>query len=146
MPTTDDASRPAAGGLALFAAIALQDQLNMVGCDLERLQRLLGDACDTLLASFRGAHAALSAGDTAAPGVSLALEHLGAAVVALQFQDIASQLLAHSQRRLRAGADRLAREALPDDDSDCPGVIEEAQPRPNPVTQDEMDAGSVELF
>ena len=145
MPTTDDAARPGAGGLTLFAAVALQDQLNIVGSDLERLQHLLGDACGTLLADVRGAHAALSASDAAAPGVAQALEHLGTAVVALQFQDIASQLLAHSQRRLRACADRIAREALPDDD-DGPGVIEEAQTRPNPVTQDEMDAGSVELF
>ena len=27
-----------------------------------------------------------------------------------------------------------------------PGVVEEPPQRPNPVTQDEMDAGSIELF
>jgi hypothetical protein len=31
-----------------------------------------------------------------------------------------------------------------DDDED--GVVQDAPTRPNPVTQDEMDAGSVELF
>jgi hypothetical protein len=32
------------------------------------------------------------------------------------------------------------------DDEDGSAVIEEPPLRPNPVTQDEMDAGSVELF
>lgn len=151
MSTTDHALRPGAGGLTMLAAVELQDHLIAVGNDLERLQGLLADACDTLLASFHAAHADLSASvqrgapATASPAIGQALQHLGSAVVALQFQDIASQLIAHSQRRLRGCADRLARDAMPDDD-DGPGVIEEAPKHPNPVTQDEMDAGSVELF
>ena len=32
------------------------------------------------------------------------------------------------------------------DASDVQAVVEEAPLRPNPVTQDEMDAGSIELF
>ena len=67
------------------------------------------------------------------------------AVTALQFQDMASQLIAHTRQRLRNCADRLAREAMGDDD-DGDAVVEAAPLRPNPVTQDEMDAGSVELF
>jgi len=31
-------------------------------------------------------------------------------------------------------------------DEDGEGIVEEAPQRPNPVTQDEMDAGSVDLF
>jgi hypothetical protein len=67
-------------------------------------------------------------------------------VTALQFQDMASQLIAHTHRRLRHCADQLAREVMGDDDEDGCAVVEEAPPRPNPVTQDEMDAGSIELF
>ena len=32
------------------------------------------------------------------------------------------------------------------DDEDGSAVVEEAPSNPNPVTQDEMDAGSIELF
>jgi hypothetical protein len=73
------------------------------------------------------------------------MQHLVGAVTALQFQDMASQLVSHTQRRLRNCADRLARDVMGDDE-DGETVIEEAPLRPNPVTQDEMDAGSVELF
>lgn len=151
MPTTDDALRPDASGLGLLAAIELQDHLNMVGNDLERLQRLLEDACGTLLTSFHAVHASLSAvGEGGAPAAERthadALQHLGNAVVALQFQDMASQLIEHSNHRLRSCADQLAQDAMPADDDDGPAVVEQAPLRPNPVTQDEMDAGSVELF
>ena len=75
-----------------------------------------------------------------------AMGQLAGAVTALQFQDMASQLIAHTHRRLRNCTDRLARDVMGDDDEDGIAVIEEASLRPNPVTQDEMDAGSVELF
>jgi hypothetical protein len=32
------------------------------------------------------------------------------------------------------------------DDDEGPAVVEEIPMKPNPVTQDEMDAGSIELF
>jgi sulfite reductase beta subunit-like hemoprotein len=67
------------------------------------------------------------------------------AITALQFQDMASQLIAHTRKRLRNCADRLARDAMGDDE-DGEAVVEKAPLRPNPVTQDEMDAGSIELF
>jgi len=73
------------------------------------------------------------------------MQHLGGAITALQFQDMASQLIAHTNQRLRNCADRLARETMGDDE-DGAAVVEDAPLRPNPVTQDEMDAGSVELF
>ena len=75
-----------------------------------------------------------------------ALQHMGGAVTALQFQDMSTQLIAHLQRRLRNCADRLAYDVMGDDGDEGCAVIEEAPLRPNPVTQDEMDAGSVELF
>lgn len=70
--------------------------------------------------------------------------HLGGAITAPQFQDMASQLIAETHQRLRNCADRMARETMGDDDGEA--VVEAAPQRPNPVTQDEMDAGSVELF
>lgn len=150
-PTHEYAALPGARGARLLAAVELQDHLNLVGNDLDRLQRLLADACTTLLASFQDAHAAFGAAEAqsapaaARSALAEARRRLGAAVVALQFQDMASQLIEHSQARLRSCADQIARDALPDDD-DGPAAVEEAPPHPNPVTQDEMDAGSVELF
>ena len=138
----------AAAALPFLAAADLQDNLLMVARDLERLQTLLGDACDTLLAGFSGASAALRATAGAGPEVERAIAHLGSAVVALQFQDMSSQLIAHTQRRLRHCTDRLAQDAFAGDDGDGDGdaVIEPMPLHPNPVTQDEMDAGSVTLF
>ena len=70
---------------------------------------------------------------------------MAGAITAMQFQDMASQLVSHTSRRLRNCSDRLASQTMGDDE-DGPAVIEQAPMRPNPVTQDEMDAGSVELF
>jgi hypothetical protein len=54
--------------------------------------------------------------------------------------------LASTNQRLRSCVDTLAREAFGDDDEDGVSVIETPPQRPNPVTQAEMDAGSIELF
>ena len=58
---------------------------------------------------------------------------------------MASQLIHHTRRRLRNCADRIAQDAMGDDE-ERPGPIAEAPLRPNPVVQDDMSAGSVELF
>lgn len=153
-PMPHDPSPPAV--MPLLMAADLQDHLMTASNDLERLQRLLSDTCDTLLASFHGAVQQLGAltaldpdGADAAPREAFALdglrEQLGAAVTALQFQDMASQLITHTHQRLRNCADQLARDAF-GPDADGEAVVASAPLRPNPVTQDEMDAGSVELF
>ena len=140
--------------IPLLTAADLQDNLMVANHDLERLQRLLSDATETLMGHFYGASAVLNqmlrAGaqnpeviDTAA--LHTAMQHMGGAVTALQFQDMASQLIVHTQRRMRSCADRLARDVMGDDE-DGAAVVEDAPLRPNPVTQDEMDAGSVDLF
>lgn len=139
--------------MPLLAAADLHDSLLTASNDLDRLERLLADATQTLMGHFYGASAQITqlarqaAQHPEAPGAALheALQHLGGAVTALQFQDMASQLIMHTHRRLRHCADRLARDVMGDED-DGPAVIEDAPLRPNPVTQDEMDAGSVELF
>ena len=46
---------PAPAGMALLAAADLQDHLMSATNDLERLQTLLADACDTLMQRFYGA-------------------------------------------------------------------------------------------
>jgi hypothetical protein len=139
--------------LPLLAAADLQDNLMVATNDLERLQRLLSDASETLMGHFYGASAQithlarLAAQHPELPESDLhaAMQHLAGAVTALQFQDMASQLVTHTQRRLRSCADRLARDVMGDDE-DGEAVAEDTPLRPNPVTQDEMDAGSIDLF
>jgi hypothetical protein len=70
---------------------------------------------------------------------------MASALTALQFHDMATQLISHTHHRLRSCADRIASDAMADDE-DGPAVVEDCPIRPNPVTQDEMDAGSIELF
>ena len=152
MLTHEDGPQAPFSGLPLLAVADLQDHLMMVSHDLVRLQSLLVQTCQTLLQSFHGASQTLR-GLRDVPGVSTAAPHpldaalseLGTAVVALQFEDMASQLIEHTHRRLRSCVDQLADQTFAEDE-DGPAQIEEAPRRPNPVTQDEMDAGSVELF
>ena len=147
---------PPGAPLAPMLAADLQDSLLVASHDLDRLQRLLSDATETLMGHFHGASqqinqlsrlAALQPGSPALPegDLHLALGHLSGAVTTLQFQDMASQLIDHTHRRLRHCADRLAQGVMGDDD-DRAADIEAAPLRPNPVTQNEMDAGSIELF
>lgn len=148
---TPEPSEPAM--LPLMAAADVQDSLMVAHNDLERLQRLLSDATETLMGHFYGASAQMNhllraaAQHPELDGKELheTMQHLAGAVTALQFQDMASQLIAFTQRRLRACTDRIAREVMGDDE-DGATVVEAAPERPNPVTQDEMDAGSIELF
>jgi hypothetical protein len=139
-----------APALPLALAADLQDHLLIASNDLDRLQELLADASNTLMHSFRSALASLDEhrrandGDTAPAAVESARQSLGDAVSALQFQDMTSQLVRHTQCRLRICADRIACETLTDDDGEA--VVEPAPLAPNPVTQAAMDAGSVELF
>lgn len=125
----------------LLMAADLQDHLMAANNDLDRLQRLLSDTCDALLASFHGALAVMPA-----EGCDRLRGELHAAVTALQFQDMASQLIHHTQQRLRSCADQVAQEAFGDEDDGEAAYVAPAPLRPNPVTQDEMDAGSIELF
>ncbi len=143
-----DAPRaPAPAALPLRLAIELQDDLLSSCHDLDRLQDLLTEACDVLLAGFQGAVGEIAAGDATDPAATLARvrQRLGGAVTALQFQDMTSQLIAHTHRRLHSCVDRLARDALADDEDGC-GVVEGPPLRANPVTQAEMNVGSIELF
>jgi hypothetical protein len=144
---------PAGGAMPLLAAADLQDHLMVASNDMDRLQGLLGDACNSLMEHFYGAtvelkallHRAAEHPDIEAPELHRAMQHMAGAITAMQFQDMASQLVDHTTRRLRNCADRIARDTMGDDE-DGMAMVAEAPLRPNPVTQDEMDAGSVELF
>jgi hypothetical protein len=153
MLSTDPAGNEPPPGIALATAADLQDHLMVASNDLERLQRLLDDASQALMSHFTGALSQidlalhhLAAARAGEPGaMQQAKSTLGGAITALQFQDMATQLIAHTTRRLRNCADRLANDAMGDDE-DGSTYVEEMPLRPNPVTQDEMDAGSIELF
>jgi hypothetical protein len=150
MPNPEAHDPRGAAPMPLLVAADLQDNLMTASNDLDRLQGLLSHACAELMQGFHGAAGEIqelvdAAHDSPSPELfDSVMQHLGGAITALQFQDMASQLIAHTHRRLRSCADRLARETMGDDDGDA--VVEEGPLNPNPVTQDEMDAGSVELF
>ncbi|TBO34283.1 hypothetical protein EYS42_02330 [Aquabacterium lacunae] len=135
--------------ISLLVAADLQDHLMTATNDLERLQRLIDDAYVVLIDGFQGAAhqlgSAIDEGKHDSPSLQETLQTLYKAVTALQFQDMASQLIVHTNKRLRSCADQIARDAM-GDDPDGMAVVEELPLKPNPVTQDEMDAGSVELF
>jgi hypothetical protein len=154
MQTSEDNPPDPGGGMPLMMAADLQDHLMVASNDLERLQRLLDDASQTLSGHFYAAthqithmlRVAATLPDNDGNSLHTAMQELAGAITALQFHDMGTQLIAHTQRRLRNCADRIAADAMGDDDEDGPAIIEDGPARPNPVTQDEMDAGSIELF
>lgn len=132
----------------VMVAAELQDSLLVVMRDLHRLEGLLNHATSNLLARFGEANVLLS--DNAAddsPTVVAARTALRNAVTELQFHDMASQLIVHTTQVLQGCAFRLAAETMGREDEELEAPVVAMQPeRPNPVTQSEMDAGSIELF
>ncbi|MDD2608184.1 MAG: hypothetical protein PHX60_00615 [Giesbergeria sp.] len=132
----------------VMVAADLQDSLMVVMHDLHRLEGLLSHAADKLLENFSQANDALN--DPAlgeSEEVTQARTALRRAVTELQFQDMASQLIGHTTKVLQACAFRLAAETMGDEEGEEAASFAGLEPeRPNPVTQSEMDAGSVELF
>jgi hypothetical protein len=125
-------------GLAEGGRTAAQE-CAAIEADLERLKALVNDAAGRLLGSFNEIV-------TLEPQTERKLEErarvqqaISVAVTALQFQDMATQLTGHAQRRLLALESCLR--ALSGDGSGAP-LAEQSQP----VRQAEMSAGSVDLF
>jgi len=89
-----------------------------IEADLERLKKLVNDAAGRLL--------------------------IGSAITALQFQDMATQLTGHAQRRLSALEEclRTLYAEVPVGGVSAGILIQQSQP----VRQAEMSAGSVDLF
>ena len=143
-------ARPGVPGVqvSFMAAAELQDSLLMVMHDLQRLEGLLNHATDNLLQRFGEANETLTetvVGDSAE--LAAVRNALRAAVTELQFQDMASQLIWHTTKVLQGCAFRLAAETMGDEDGEeAASFVDMAPDRPNPVTQSEMEAGSIDLF
>lgn len=130
-----------------MAVAEVQDALLMVLHDLQRLEGLIHHAGDNLQARFSAAATSLQGADAGQAGpLALLRETLQAAVTELQFQDMASQLIQHTAKVVQACANRLAAEGMGQDEDELAADAGQMPERPNPVTQDEMDAGSIELF
>ena len=125
----------------------LQDSLLIAMTDLQRLQGLLDHATGMLLERFGDAHRDLEALENSRGEAFTRVRHsLQQAVTELQFHDLSTQLLAHTTRMLQGCAWRLADQAMAPEADELPLDLEPMAERPSPVTQGEMDAGSVELF
>ncbi len=106
-----------------------QDRLATVRADLVQLDILLKEAVAKLSAGFIGAHEAISRDRSLAGGVlQEACAHLDSALTALQFEDIASQLIANARHHLSEGGDMPGRGSN------------------GSVPQHHMDSGEIELF
>jgi hypothetical protein len=130
----------APSGRAADAGQAAAVECAAIAADLERLKALITDAGDRLLASFNRV-------SEIAPRLDVAVSEraqLGAAVTsavtALQFQDMATQMTQHAQRRLNELERWLAAQAAEAGDPLL------ASTRMQPVRQGHMSAGSIELF
>jgi hypothetical protein len=133
--------------LPVMLVAEVQDSLLVVVHDLKRLDGLLTHTMENLMQRFTAASADLSDPALVAmqelEGVRAGLH---AALTELQFQDMASQLIVHTSKILQGCAYRLASDSMGPEDGDAVPFVEDVPDRPNPVTQDEMEAGSIELF
>ena len=129
--------------------IDVQDGILTACTDLERLVNLFSGACAEVNARFVMASSLIDDLRSNGLGSGVPLDdlqtHLSQAIVALQIDDMATQLVDHTRRVLRHCADTLASSTFADAEGD-EEVIQARPLRPSPVTQSEMDAGSIELF
>jgi hypothetical protein len=111
-----------------------------IAADLERLKALIAEAGDELAASFGAVGDAVSRLSHDKAEQRRIGQAVSAAVTALQFQDMATQLTEHAQRRLTVLQDCL--KSLSHEQAD-PLL---ASTRMQPVRQAGMGAGSIDLF
>ena len=127
----------------------LQDALMMAMTDLERLEGLLDHATSNLLDRFGSANQALALladTDTDTHRLQPIRDHLRQAVTELQFHDMSTQLIVHTGKVLQSCAWKLADSAMEPEEDEIPLELDPMPDRPSPVTQSEMDAGSIDLF
>ena len=133
--------------LPVMLVADLQDSLLVVVHDLTRLDGLLAHTMERLMERFTSASENLADPSLVeSQQLDAVRSALRAAVTELQFQDMASQLIVHTSKILQGCAYRLASESMGSEDGEAVPFVEDVPDRPNPVTQDEMDAGSIELF
>lgn len=116
----------------------MAQECSAIEADLERLKALVNDAAGRLLGSFNEFIDLEARAHRDGEERERIQAALAAAVTALQFQDMASQLTGHAQRRL------LALESCLRDTYGENVKIDLAHAQP--VRQAEMSAGSVDLF
>ena len=110
-----------------------------IEADLERLKTIVNDAAGRLMGSFNEI-VALEGQANRNIEERLRIESaIGTAVTALQFQDMATQLTGHAQRRL-AALESCLRTLY--GEGVGAGYFDHSQP----VRQSEMSAGSIDLF
>jgi len=147
MPSTSTRSDLPSVEMPVMLVAEVQDSLLVVVHDLNRLDSLLAHTMENLMERFTAASANLAHPTLAdSQELDVVRSTLRAAVTELQFQDMASQLITHTSKILQGCAYRLASESMGSEDGEAVPFVEEVPERPNPVTQDEMDAGSIELF
>ncbi len=138
----DEELSETAGEVPVKLAADMQDELLTAGTELDRLQRLLSDAVAQLNACFTQALEEQARLPDSARSEAVAAQLRGA-LIALQFEDMASQIISHSRRRVASVADCLGNLVMGEPETDC-----DVQwvSRPCPVAQRAVDAGSIELF
>jgi len=121
------------------AGLGVAQECALIEADLERLKLLINDAGDRLMISFGQVASMLpemSFDDLQRVQVDQAVR---AAVTALQFQDIATQLTGHAQLRLSVLEERLR--SLSEEAARGLQIVHS-----HPVRQMELSAGSIDLF
>ena len=124
-------------------ANACHAQLSEAECDMHRLEMLITQTAQTLYASFQTIEQRWK--DRKADGQMLVDEEVGRAVTALQFQDLATQLLGHARKRIAVAEEGLKKlTVLP-----LTGSAAEWGAPPDlaaPVGHANLETGTVELF
>ena len=147
MPETVSTPSGPSVEVPILLVAELQDSLLTVVHDLKRLDDLLSQSMSNLMDRFTSVNSHLASTLLRpAEDIEAARYAVQSAVIELQFQDIASQLIAHASKTLQGCAYWLAAESMGAEDGDAVPFVDEMPNRPNPVTQAQMDAGSIELF
>lgn len=143
-PMADRSDEPAVE-MNVSVVADLQDSLLVAMNDLKRLEGLLDHATGNLLDRFNKAMQVAETLPDSSASIELR-ESLHMAVTELQFHDMSTQLLVHIGKMLKGCAYILADQAMERDEDEDGVVVTHMPKKPNPVTQSEMDAGSIELF
>jgi hypothetical protein len=124
----------------------IEQKLYEASRDLGQARDLLHDAVDRLTASFTSIVALVDGLSLEGEAAKQVHREVGAAVIALQFQDLIDQLLGHALKRLDVAQETLltspgAGGAAARAERDGPGSA-----CAQPVTQRRLDPGGIELF
>jgi hypothetical protein len=122
-----------------LAGLGAAQECALIEADLERLKLLINDAGERLMISFNQVASMLPGMQFDATQRARVDDAVRAAVTALQFQDMATQLTGHAQHRLSVLEERLR--SLSDEAARGLQFVQS-----HPVRQMEMTAGSIDLF